>query len=121
LKGWREIKQTLNSLVRNECCNLVQGSCLGVDLFGKRFRSEGECWIFQKKPCTFFTTSVLPLEPQLTEKYRKLTKDIRVESHETRLCECGEYELHKRERYCEKCREKKELESKRRYWHKQKA
>ena len=98
---------TLNSLVRNECCNLVQDSCLGVDLFGKRFRNEGECWIFNKNPCSFFTTSVLPLEPQLTEKYRKLTKDTRVESHESRLCECGEYELRRRERFCEKCRKKR--------------
>ena len=106
---------TLNSLVRNECCNLVQDSCLGVDLFGKRFRNEGECWIFNKNPCSFFTTSVLPLEPQLTEKYRKLTGDIRVESHESRFCECGEYELRKRERYCPKCKKNHAKEAHRKY------
>ena len=49
---------TLNSLVRNECCNLVQDSCLGVNLSGKRFRNEGVCWIFQKKPCKYFTDCV---------------------------------------------------------------
>ena len=109
---------SLASFVKQECANFVSSECLGVDVFGKRFRNEGECWIFNKNPCSFFTTSVLPLEPRLTEKYRKLTKDTRVESHESRLCECGEYELHKRERYCEKCRKKKRLEAKRRNWHK---
>ncbi len=108
---------TLNNLVRDECCNLVHDVCLGVGLNGKRFRNEGTCWIFEKKPCQFFVESVLPLAPYLIERYRKVTKDIKVESHESRLCECGN-ELFKRERYCEKCRKKKRLEAKRRNWHK---
>jgi len=51
-------------------------------------------------------------------EYEECVPDIK--KQKLRFCECGA-ELAKRARYCKKCREKKELESKRRYWHKQKA
>ena len=55
---------------------------------------------------------------KLTE-YEECAPDIK--KQKLRLCECGGYELRRRERYCKKCRKKKKLESKRRYWHKQKV
>ena len=55
---------------------------------------------------------------KLTE-YEECAPDIK--KQKLRLCECGGYELRRRERYCEKCRKKKKLESKRRNWHKQKV
>ncbi len=116
---------TLNSLVKSECCNYVSDSCLGIDFSRKVFNTENVCFLLIKKkhrkPCRFFAISVLPLKLQLIEKYRKLTRDTQAESYKLRLCECGKEFLRKRERFCEKCRRKKERGSKRRYWHKQRS
>ena len=114
------IMGTLLKLVEEQCCNLVGGKCLGVDLFGKRFKNEestiiiyqypyefeyknsGDCWIKENKPCDFFKKCVLPLAPELSEKYRKIDSSIK----EAKRCSnCGN-KIGNNERKCTICKRK---------------
>jgi hypothetical protein len=54
----REIKE----LVKGECCNWVASRCIGKD-------SQPCCIIAQQKLCKFFAKYVLPLQPELEDKY----------------------------------------------------
>ena len=139
MKGWREIKQTLNSHVRNECCNLVSDECLGTNVNGNRlkrnskttiiyqypyeleYKNAGLCWVQEGVTCDYFERFVLPgngNKAAIAKEYKKCVSGIK--KQKLRFCECGAV-LAKGARYCEKCRKKKKLESKRRYWHKQKV
>ncbi len=52
---------TLTSFLKQECCNFFSNECLGVDVFGKRFREQGICYIVEKTPCVYFVKCVLPV------------------------------------------------------------
>ncbi len=93
-------RKSLMSLVKRECCNFVLNECIGVDVHGKRFRGQGICLIAEKKPCAFFEKCVLPLAPELTEKYSKLDRSIRI--YETKRCKCGK-EIDSNKRKCATC------------------
>lgn len=98
--------------------------CIGVDVNFSVFRNDmGVCWIKKSKACTFFARCILPLAVRegykdTIDSYRVI--DSSIKNVKTRHCKCGS-RLARRARYCEKCRKKKKLESKRRYWHKQKV
>ena len=94
-------KISLVSFVTQECCNFISGECLGVDVHGKRFRNQGICYIAKKESCLFFENCVLPLAPELTEKYSKLDSSIQV--CETKRCKCGK-EIDSNERKCATCK-----------------
>ena len=95
---------SIYNLVDHECCNMVGGSCLGVDLFGKRFKEEGKCWIKEKEPCEFFSKCVLPIIPELTDEYIQVTNDTDV-GEVNHCAECGEaIPLSKVK--CKKCKRK---------------
>ena len=91
---------SLMSFVMQECCNFVSNECIGVDVHGKEFRSRGICHIAEKKPCAFFEECVLPLAPELTEKYSKLARSIQV--YEIKRCKCGK-EIDSNKRKCATC------------------
>ena len=96
---------TLTPFVKQECCNFVSDECLGIDLFGKRFRNQGICYIEEKKPCSFFASCVLPLAIQngysnVVRQYEKIDQPIKI-----RTCECGVV-LSKGRQYCDICKVK---------------
>ena len=133
------IKMTLFDLVRQECCNLVSDECLGTNVNGNRlkrnskttiiyqypyeleYKNAGLCWVQEGITCDYFERFVLPgngNKAAIAKEYKKCVSGIK--KQKLRFCECGAV-LAKGARYCEKCRKKKKLESKRRYWHKQKV
>ncbi len=132
------IKMTLFDLVRQECCNLVSDECLGTNVNGNRlkrnskttiiyqypyeleYKNAGLCWVQEGITCDYFERFVLlgNGNKAIAKEYEKCVSGIK--KQKLRFCECGA-ELAKGARYCEKCRKKKKLESKRRYWHKQKV
>jgi hypothetical protein len=98
-------KMTLFDLVRQECCNFVSDECLGIELFSnKRFKEEGgKCWIIDEgTQCDFFVRCVLPLAPELSEKYREIDSSIK----EAKRCSnCGN-KIGNNERKCTICKRK---------------
>ena len=129
---------TLSDLVQQECCNLFQDECIGTDVNGNRlkrnskttiiyqypyeleYKNAGLCWVQEGVTCDYFERFVLPGNGNkaIAKEYKKCVSGIK--KQKLRFCECGAV-LAKGARYCEKCRKKKKLESKRRYWHKQKV
>ena len=140
------IKLILFSLVKQKCCNFVSdechgslvGKCIGGDVNGGKLKREsqtaviyqypyeftypnaGLCWVQEGITCDYFERFVLlgNGNKAIAKEYEKCVSGIK--KQKLRFCECGA-ELAKGARYCEKCRKKKKLESKRRYWHKQKV
>ncbi len=114
------IKQiSLASFVKQECCNFVSDECLGVDVFGKRFREQGICWIFKKKLCVFFARCVLPVAKDkgygnVISQYQKIDINSELKELKVRSCSCG-VGLPKGKKLCEKCRKRKRRETKREY------
>ena len=111
----------LTGFVKAECACWMSGRCLGVDVFSRRFRQEGGCWVTDKKPCPYFRKSVLPIaERNYLEDYEQILKAyLRIDQHmdqdelqDARRCECGTI-LKKRQRYCPSCARKKNLANKR--------
>jgi len=104
------IKQiTLQSLIENECCNLLRGTeCLGVDTYQKRFKAEGgPCWIIDEgTQCDYFVICVLPLAPELTKKYTDLTLHVLNDAYkDVKECKCGKI-ISSEERKCNICKAK---------------
>lgn len=102
--------RVLNKIVREECANLVRGECMGLDVWGNRFRDPGPCSILDNKPCGYFREILIPTatlrgeyEPIL-RAYKKL--DERMEGEDVRRCECGQ-ELLPRKRFCPRCAKRK--------------
>ena len=115
------IDLTLNSLLKQECANYSGDKCLGVNPEGIRFNINGKCYILKdRKPCRYFEKCVIGFAKYLGcyDKVLKEYKNINLSfgmKEKVRHCECGK-ELLKRERFCAKCKKKKNLESKRKYW-----
>jgi|TARA_B100001964_G_scaffold97307_1_gene108895 hypothetical protein len=107
---------TLLTFVRQQCCNFIPNECLGVDLFGKRFRNQGVCHIVEKEPCLFFERCVLPVANQMgggnvVRQYQRVNG---FELAKTRYCECS-VELLKNKKFCKKCRTRRRRETKSKY------
>ena len=104
-------KITLFSLVRGECANLMNGdTCLGMDTTNwplVPLRGGDKCWIIDKKKhCECFVRCVLPLAPELKEKYTALTLHVLDDAHkEEKKCKCGNI-LSDNERKCAICKRK---------------
>ena len=114
---------TLTSFIKQECANYSGDICLGIDVFGKRFRNEDMCWIIKdRKICEYFERCVLGYAKYIGgfDKIFKEYQDINlsITKKESRVCECGK-ELLKRERFCMKCKKKRRLEAKKKNWHNQ--
>ena len=110
---------TLASFVKLECCNFVSDECLGIDVFGKRFREQGICYIVEKKLCVYFLRCVLSIAKEkgygnVISQYQKIDIDAELKGIKVRNCSCGT-ELPKGKKFCDKCRKRKRLESKREY------
>jgi hypothetical protein len=101
---------TLASFVKQECCNLVSGECLGLNADNTRFRNQGKCYITERRQCEYFTRVLLPLSNQkgcydkIISDYQSI--DLAIKKERVRQCECGR-ELSKRERFCKSCRKKR--------------
>jgi len=109
------IKHTLSSFVKAECADYVNSECLGIDLFGKRFREQGICFILENKPCAYFVRCVLPIAKErgygdVISRYQEIDIDSKLMKFETRKCECGE-SLPKGKQLCEECRKKRRRET----------
>lgn len=113
----------LTKFVRAECACWIgrQGEeCLGVGVRGEQFRKPGKCLVLQKKPCRYFRDCVLgpedykyphkcfvddpAFEKRVRAQYTKI--DFSVTEADARRCECGSA-LAPRQRYCQKCVEKR--------------
>ena len=100
-------KMTIINLVRDECANLMNGdTCLGMDTTNwplVPLRGGDKCWIIDKKKhCEYFVRCVLPLAPELSEKYRKINSSIK----EAKRCSnCGN-KIGNNERKCTICKRK---------------
>ncbi len=109
---------TLLNFAKKECCNFALDECLGVDVFGKRFRDQGVCCIEEEKPCKFFFKCVLPLAKKIgldnvLLQYQEIESGSNLKA-KARVCKCGA-ELPKGRRFCEKCRKIRRRETKREY------
>jgi hypothetical protein len=106
------IKQiTLTSFVKQECCNFASDECLGIDVFGKRFRGQGICHVAEKEPCAYFLRCVLPVAKErgygnVISQYQKIDIDSELKDIKVRNCSCGVV-LPKGKKFCEKCRKKR--------------
>jgi hypothetical protein len=120
-KGWCKMnkKIKLSAFVRQECADYVNSECLGIDVFGKRFREQGNCWIMEQEPCVYFVRCVLPIAKErgygnVISSYQKIDIDSEAKKNKVRNCECGE-SLPKGKQLCEKCRKKRRQNTKRIY------
>ncbi len=105
------IKHTLFSFVKAECADYVNSECLGIDVFGKRFREQGICFILENKPCAYFVRCVLPIAKErgygnVISSYQKIDIDSELKKIKVRNCDCGAG-LPKGKKFCEKCRKKR--------------
>ncbi len=107
---------TLSSFIRNECANILrQNECLGIDVLGKRFRNEGDCYVLKQEPCLYFVKAVLPVARQrgygnVISQYQRIDINSELKNIKVRNCGCGA-ELPKGKQLCEKCRKKRRLKS----------
>jgi hypothetical protein len=120
-KGWCKMnkKIKLSAFVKQECADYVNSECLGIDVFGKKFREQGICFILENKPCVYFVRCVLPIARErgygdVISRYQEIDIDSKLMKFETRKCECGE-SLPKGKQICEKCRKKRRQNTKRIY------
>ena len=112
-------RATLSSFVKQECANFVSGECIGIDVFGKRFRDQGICYIVEKRLCVYFVRCVLPRAKEngcgnVISQYQKIDIDSELKDLKVRSCSCG-VEIPKGKKFCEKCRKRKRQETKREY------
>lgn len=123
----------ISTFVDEQCaCFGKNGACLGIDVFNKRFRPEGKCWILEDKPCQYFEKALLPLAqrhyPEIYEsimkQYVKIQKHIdQDELEEVRTCAtsgCG-VPVFKNNLYCKGCKKKMKRKSRREYYHRTKG
>ena len=103
-------KKTLKQLVKSECANLISDNyCSLIDMPCKFFNSQTNDEI--DISCRYFETSVLPLEPALDLQYRIARKMEPVNTKSKIIkCECGNnFEANSnRQKYCDKCKIKKQ-------------
>lgn len=108
----------LTKFVKAECSNFNSPVC--VDAHNTFVFHEGGCLVLDGKACRYFKDCVLgpedykypPLcfvkdpafEKRVREQYRKL--DHTVVEADARRCECGAM-LRPRQRYCDKCAQKR--------------
>jgi hypothetical protein len=94
--------------------------CIGVDVYSKPFRRPGKCWILEGKPCWYFRDCVLgpedykyphkcfvedpAFEKRVRSQYAVIDPDVT--GADARRCECGAA-LKPRQRYCDKCAQKR--------------
>ncbi len=112
-------KIKLSAFVKQECANFSNSECLGIDVFGKRFRKQGICFILENKPCAYFVRCVLPIAKErgyckVISSYQKIDIDSKLMKFETRKCECG-IAIQKGKQICENCRKKRRQNTKRIY------
>ncbi len=119
---------TLTSFIKAQCSSFIGNGCIGVtikreldekgrvELKSKEFNDSGKSLIIEEKePCVFFRESVLPLAEhygvysKILFEYTKIDESI-VKNIHTRFCECGE-ELAPRERFCERCKKIRRMET----------
>ncbi len=109
------MKAQLAKFVKQECANFINLECLGVSVFGKKFREQGTCSILEGKPCLYFKICVLPLTEargygDVISQYEKIDKDSKSLNFKVRKCECGQG-IPKGKQACEKCRKKRRRKS----------
>ncbi len=106
------IDLTLGSFLKQECANVMrQTECIGIDVLGKRFRSEGPCYVLKQDPCGYFVKCVLPIAKQkgygnVISRYQRIDINSELKKVKVRKCGCGE-DLPKCKKYCEKCRKER--------------
>lgn len=110
------MKTQIVKFTKRECANFINLECLGVSVFGKKFREQGACFILEDKPCLYFKICVLPLAKErgyddVIDQYGEIDKDSTVSSFKVRKCECGQG-MPKGKQMCEKCRKKRRRETK---------
>ncbi len=113
------IRHTLLSFVRQECANFCNSECLGIDVFGKRFREQGICFILENKPCVYFVRCVLPIAKDkgygdVISRYQRIDINSKLLKIKVRKCECGQ-DIPKGKQICENCRKKRRQNTKRIY------
>jgi len=107
---------TLTSFVKQGCCNLVSGECLGLNGNKTRFRNQGKCYIAERKSCPYFTRVLLPLAKRkgcydkIISEYQNI--DLAIRRERIRQCECGTA-LSKGKKYCGNCRKKRRQQTNR--------
>ena len=112
-------QRTLASFVRHECADYVNSECLGIDVFGKRFREQGICFILENKPCVYFARCVLPIAKEkgygdVISRYQRIDINSKLLKIKVRKCECGQ-DIPKGKQICENCRKKRRQITKRMY------
>ena len=110
------MKARLTKFVKQECANFINLECLGVSVFGKKFREQGACFILEDKPCLYFKMCVLPLVEEkgygdVIDQYEEIDKDSKSSKLKVRKCECGQ-DIAKSKQMCEKCRKIRRREAK---------
>jgi len=56
------------ALVKQECCNLISGVCIGMTTRGTLFRAQGKCWIAEHKQCRYHDVNIHPLIAKQKER-----------------------------------------------------
>jgi hypothetical protein len=107
---------TLASFVKQECCSLVSGECLGLNGNNTKFRNQGNCYITEQESCDYFNRVLLPLSDQkgcydkIISEYQNI--DLAIRRERVRQCECGT-ELSRGKKYCGNCRKKRRQQTNR--------
>ncbi len=109
----------LSAFVKQECADYVNSECLGIDVFGKKFREQGSCFILENKPCAYFVRCVLPIAKErgygdVISRYQEIDIDSKLMKYKTRKCECGQ-DIPKGKQICENCRKERRQNTKRIY------
>ncbi len=104
------MKTRIVKFTKQECANLVNLECLGVSVFGKKFREQGACSILEDSPCLYFKICVLPLAEEkgygdVIRQYGEIDKDSKPLKLKVRKCECGQ-DIPKGKQLCGDCRKK---------------
>lgn len=126
---WDELHSKEKPKASNVLTAFAKRHCTYWDKTAKECLMCGTCMLQLSQPCRHFEESVFPLcnpsykyvytrevnkYPQLLAQYRKINPNILVEDTEVRRCGCGAA-LKRRQRLCEKCRERKRRKTKREY------
>ena len=120
----------LTKFVKQQCANWTgepEEECLGVAAFCTALGEPGKCRIMENKPCGYFKDSVLGPEdnkyphlcfvqdPAFETRVRKQYKriDHTVVEADIRRCPDCEAALRPRQKFCDKCAEKRRRQTKR--------
>ena len=120
----------LTKFTKLHCANWTEKldeECLGVSAFGEQFREPGKCRIIEGKPCKYFKNCVLGPEdnkyphscfvkdPAFETRLRKQYKDIdhTVVEADVRRCPDCQAALRARQKFCDRCVEKRRRQTKR--------